>query len=219
MVIIIIFSFLAWDNIKHLTSVFEIDSFGDNVVVCTLLDYKRAMCKNIVPNVVGHIVIPDLVLKSSIFEDDEVFIEAFEKTFRWESSGQKCLSLGVVIPELEDSLGVVEWLVSQEVVKMDVEDAGLSWCILVHGVDHKNLRLLSVSLNHEAVVRFHQLSSLSWGLLHLLGGDSLDFLGLGFALVCLFSGDLFECFLDLLLGLGFDLFNFGMLLSGFSLSC
>ena len=101
----------------------------------------------------GHVVVPHLIFKTSVFEDNEVLVETLEKTFGWVFSGQKGLSLSVVIPELKGSCWVVERLVSHQVIKEDVIHTSLSWSILVFWSNLKDLNWVTGSdSNLEAVV-------------------------------------------------------------------
>lgn len=96
-----------------------------------LLSLERVLREIIEPLMMVEIVGPHLVLKTSVFEHNQVLIESLEKTLRWILPGEKSFSLGVVIPQLEDSLGVVQRLVFKVVCKMDVIYTCLSWSILI----------------------------------------------------------------------------------------
>lgn len=100
----------------------------------SLFDSESMVREVVEPDVMVSIITPDLVLKSSVLEHNEVLVESFEQTFGWVLSGQESLSLTVVIPELENSFWVVEGLVFQEGVKMDVVHTSSSGSIFVDWV-------------------------------------------------------------------------------------
>ena len=73
---VIVFS-LARNNFEDLSSVLKIDFGGDEIGII-FLENKRSASIDVVPNVMGHVVVPDLIFETSVFENDEVFVESLE---------------------------------------------------------------------------------------------------------------------------------------------
>lgn len=133
---------LAVDDLEDFSLMVPVDHLSDDIATViwmifidgSLFDSKSMVREVVEPDVMVSIITPDLVLKSSVLEHNEVLVESFEQTFGWVLSGQKSLSLTVVIPELENSFWVVEGLVFQEGVKMDVVHTSSSGSIFVDWV-------------------------------------------------------------------------------------
>ena len=133
---------LAVDDLEDFSLMVLVDHLSDDISTViwmifidgSLLDSESMVREVVEPDVMVSIITPDLVLKSSVLEHNEVLVESFEQTFGWVLSGQESLSLTVVIPELENSFWVVEGFVFQEGVKMDVVHTSCSGSIFVDWV-------------------------------------------------------------------------------------
>lgn len=133
---------LAVDDLEDFSLMVPVDHLSDDISTViwmifidgSLFDSESMVREVVEPDVMVSIITPDLVLKSSVLEHNEVLVESFEQTFGWVLSGQESLSLTVVIPELENSFWVVEGFVFQEGVKMDVVHTSGSGSIFVDWV-------------------------------------------------------------------------------------